>query len=55
MEYSGAVLADRGMTVEREQDVALFTELTDKPFGLTALYTNTHTKNTHTRTEDKEF
>lgn len=34
-----AVVTNWGVTVKREQDVSLLTELTNKSFGLTALQT----------------
>lgn len=43
VEDGWALVADRGVTVEGEEDVSFLTQLTHKSFGLTTLHTHTHT------------
>lgn len=53
MKDSRAVVANRSMTVKREKDVSLLTQLTHKSFGLTALHI--HRAHTQNATELKGF
>lgn len=55
MENGRTFVADGGVTVKREEDVALLTQLAHKPFGLATLHTRTETQTNNIVSLQKEI